>query len=172
MSKYLRNAALSVAAVAFGSTAANAVPPGTQVGLVGQTVTAHAAIVKPLTLSKVSDMDFGSITVLDTGVAHLNANGTLTCDTTLTCAANGTAAQYNVTGSNNQSVTITKPNVTLVNTADSSATLNLVLTGPSSLLITNAGAPGTNFSLGGDLNIPAATKEGTYQGDLNVTVNY
>ena len=170
MTNSLRNIMLALTTAALGATAATAATG--PVGLVGQTVTAHAAIVKPLTLTKVSDMDFGSITVLDTGIAHLNANGTLTCDTTLTCAASGTPAEYNVTGTNNQSVTITKPNVTLTNTADSSATLSLVLTGPASLTLTNAGAPGNNFKLGGDLNIPAATKEGTYQGDLNVTVNY
>src|SRR5690348_15272615 len=42
--------------LALTATAANAAP----VGLVGQTVTAHATIVKPLTLTKMSDMDFRS----------------------------------------------------------------------------------------------------------------
>ena len=164
----LRFAALAGAtALALTSVSAAAVP----VDSTGP-VQAHATIVKPLTLSKVSDMDFGSITVLDTGVAHLGANGSVTCDTTLTCATTGTPAEYKVTGTNNQVVTITKPPVTLTNTTNPGTDLTLTLTGQGTLTLTNAGAPGTNFKLGGDLNIPAATKEGTYTGDLNVTVNY
>jgi len=168
MSKFLRSTALLATVAAFGATAATAAPTSVSNG----PVQAHAQIVKPLTLTKVSNLDFGSITVQDTGVAHLNATGALTCDPTLTCATTGTPAEYTVTGTNNQVVTITKPDVTLTNTTDPSATLNLVLTGAGSVTLPNSGSTGINFKLGGDLNIPAATKEGTYQGDLNVTVNY
>jgi len=168
MGKFLRSMTVAATVAALGATSANAAPTSVSNG----PVQAHATIVKPLTLAKVSDMDFGSITVQDTGVAHLNASGTLTCDSTLTCAGTGTPAEYTVTGTNNQVVTITKPDVTLVNTADASATLNLVLTGASTVTLPNSGASGINFKLGGDLSIPASAKEGTYQGDLNVTVNY
>jgi hypothetical protein len=168
MHKSLRNLMLA-AAVAVLPAAADAAPTSVSNG----PVQAHATIVKPLTLKKVADMDFGSITVQDTGVAHLSAAGTLTCDTTLTCATTGTPAEYTVTGTNNQQVTITKPNVTMSNLTDTTAApLTLVLTGQGTVTLPNSGATGINFKLGGDLAIPAATKEGVYQGDLAVTVNY
>jgi hypothetical protein len=117
-------------------------------------------------------MDFGSIVVQDNGTASLANSGTLTCPATLTCASTGTPAEYTVTGTNNQVVYITAPNVTLTNTANPGTPLTLVLTGPAQITLPNSGASGINFKLGGDLAIAASTKEGVYQGDLAVTVNY
>lgn len=170
MHKFHRNMALATAAAVIALAAAPATAATTSVS--NGPVQAHATIVKPLTLTKVSNMDFGSIVVQDSGVAHLSSAGGLTCDTTLTCSTTGTPAQYTVTGTNNQVVTITKPNVTLTNTTDNTQTLQLVLTGPASVTLPNSGTTGTNFTVGGDLTIPAAIKEGVYQGDLAVTVNY
>ena len=105
---------LTLAATALTATAANAAPTSVSNG----PVQAHATIVKPLTLTKVSDMDFGSIVVQDDGTASLSNAGTLACPATLTCASTGTPAEYTVTGTNNQVVFITKPNVTLPNGLD------------------------------------------------------
>ena len=159
---------LTLAASALTATAANAAPTSVSNG----PVQAHATIVKPLTLTKVSDMDFGSIVVQDDGTASLSNAGTLACPATLTCASTGTPAEYTVTGTNNQVVFITKPNVTLTNTANPGTPLTLVLTGPTQITLPNSGATGMNFKLGGDLAILATTKEGVYVGDLAVTVNY
>jgi hypothetical protein len=160
---------LTLAATALTATAANAAPTSVSNG----PVQAHATIVKPLTLTKVSDMDFGSIVVQDNGTASLSNAGALTCPATLTCASTGTPAEYTVTGTNNQVVFITKPNVTLNNLTDTTApSLTLVLTGPTQVTLPNSGVTGMNFKLGGDLAILATTKEGVYQGDLAVTVNY
>ena len=159
---------LTLAATALTATAANAAPTSVSNG----PVQAHATIVKPLTLTKVSDMDFGSIVVQDDVTASLSNAGTLACPATLTCAGTGTPAEYTVTGTNNQVVFITKPNVTLTNTANPGTPLTLVLTGPTQITLPNSGANGMNFKLGGDLAILATTKEGVYQGDLAVTVNY
>ena len=161
---------LSVALAATALTATSAVAAPTSVS--NGPVQAHATIVKPLTLTKVSDMDFGSIVVQDDGTASLANSGSLTCPATLTCAGTGTPAEYTVTGTNNQVVFITKPNVTLTNTANPGTPLTLVLTGPTQITLPNSGASGINFKLGGDLAILATTKEGVYQGDLAVTVNY
>jgi hypothetical protein len=167
MTKFLRTAA-AAAVLTFVATAAAAAPTSVSNG----PVQAHAAIVKPLTLTKVSDIDFGSIVVQDNGTVTMDTAGNITCPSTLTCAGSGTAAGYKVTGTNNQVVQISKPNVTLTNQSDSTQTLTLVLTGPSQVTLPNSGASGINFKLGGDLAIAASTKEGVYQGDLNVTVNY
>ena len=158
----------ALAATVVAATPANAAPTSVSNG----PVQAHATIVKPLTLTRVSDMDFGSIVVQDNGTASLSNSGTLTCPATLTCAGTGTPAEYTVTGTNNQVVYITAPNVTLTNTANPGTPLTLVLTGPAQITLPNSGASGINFKLGGDLAIAASTKEGVYQGDLAVTVNY
>ncbi len=159
---------IAAATAALVATSANAAPTSVSNG----PVQAHATIVKPLTLTKVSDMDFGSIVVQDNGTASLDNAGTLTCPATLTCAGTGTPAEYTVTGTNNQVVFITKPNVTLTNSGNPGTPLTLVLTGPTQVTLPNSGASGINFKLGGDLAIAASTKEGVYQGDLAVTVNY
>ncbi len=158
----------ALAATFVAATPANAAPASVSNG----PVQAHATIVKPLTLTRVSDMDFGSIVVQDNGTASLSNSGTLTCPATLTCAGTGTPAEYTVTGTNNQVVYITAPNVTLTNTANPGTPLTLVLTGPAQITLPNSGTSGINFKLGGDLAIAASTKEGVYQGDLAVTVNY
>jgi Mat/Ecp fimbriae major subunit len=159
---------MATAATALIATSVNAAPTSVSNG----PVQAHATIVKPLTLTKVSDMDFGSIVVQDNGTASLANSGTLTCPATLTCSGTGTPAEYTVTGTNNQVVFITKPNVTLTNSGNPGTPLTLVLTGPTQITLPNSGASGINFKLGGDLAILATTKEGVYQGDLAVTVNY
>ncbi len=51
-------------------------------------------------------------------------------------------AQYNVQGSNKQTVRITAPNVTLVNQSDSSKTLTLVTDAPATLLLDQLRHPG------------------------------
>ena len=170
MNKSLRTMALATTAAALTLIAVPAIAAPTSVS--NGPVQAHATIVKPLTLSKVSDMDFGSIVVQDNGTASLSNAGALTCPATLTCAATGTPAEYTVTGTNNQVVFITKPNVTLTNTVNPGTPLTLTLTGPTQVTLPNSGATGINFKLGGDLAILATTKEGVYQGDLAVTVNY
>ena len=52
--------------------------------------------------------------------------------------------------------------------------LTLVLNGygQDNVTLPNSGATGINFKLGGAISIPANVKDGVYQGDLNVTVNY
>ena len=170
MSKFLRMTALAVTATALTSVPAFAAP----VGLVGQTVTARAQIVKPLTLQKQSDMDFGSIVVQDNGTISMDATGAITCSTNLTCGTTGTPAEYKVTGTNNQVVNITKPNVTMTNAGNPGTPLTLVLNGfgPTSVTLPNSGSTGINFKLGGSIAIAASTKDGLYTGDLAVTVDY
>ena len=79
------------------------------------------------------------------------------------------AAEYKVTGTNNQDVSVTMPDVSLSNGTD---TLTLVLSGPSTVNLTNSGSTGANFKLGGSIDIDEGVSEGTYIGDLAVTVEY
>lgn len=172
MKNSARIAALAVIAAAVG-TPAFAAPAGTAVGPVSPNTNAKASIniKKPLTLKSTQDMDFGDVTVLDAGTISMDKTGTITCvATALTCGATGSAATYNVTGTNNQPVTVTAPNVSL--TGSNGGTLTLVLSAPTTVTLTNAGSPGTDFSIGGSIAIPASVNEGPYTGDLNITVEY
>jgi len=133
--------------------------------------------VKPLLLTKLGDLDLGSVT-LGTGVwsnatVSLSQGGVLSCaNANITCTGTTAVAQYNVQGSNQQTVRISAPNVTMVNQSDSTQTLTLVTNAPASVVLTNSGFPGVNFSIGGSVTISSATQAGTYVGTFNVTVDY
>ncbi|MES2137210.1 MAG: DUF4402 domain-containing protein, partial [Pseudomonadota bacterium] len=81
-------------------------------------------------------------------------------------------AKYNVQGSNNQTVRISAPNVTMVNQSDSSQTLTLVTDAPASVLLTSSGVPGVDFSIGGTITLNSTTQAGNYVGTFNVTCDY
>jgi hypothetical protein len=90
----------------------------------------------------------------------------------LICSGATTVAQYNVQGSNQQTVHISAPNVTLINQSDATRTVTLVTDAPASLVLPNSGAPGINFSIGGSVTVNSSTAAGTYMGTFNVTVDY
>lgn len=165
--------AASVAALTLAATPAIAAPTFSSNG----NATAHAKIVKPLTLERIAHMEFGDITVQDAGTVTMAAlDGALTCTGGLTCAlTNGTPAEYKVTGTNRQIVYITKPvSVQLTNLPNPGTPLTLVLDGhgPTQTLLPNAGADGVNFKLGGEISIAANTLEGDYTGEIVVSVDY
>lgn len=169
MIKFARMAAL--AATALVAMPAVAAP----VGVSGQVPTASARIVKPLVLTRVRDLNFGTlvvgtvtgtqtVTVSDAGVQSGCTNG-------VTCMGNGVqSARYNVTGTNNQTVNIVASNATLTSGANSlTFTPNWT---NNTVLLTSSGAPGNNFDLGGSITVDSATPEGLYSGNLIVTVDY
>ena len=43
---------------------------------------------------------------------------------------------------------------------------------PATVTLTNSGAPGTNFNVGGSISIAPATVDGLYVGNIEVTVDY
>ena len=141
------------------------------------TANVNANPVKPLILTKVQDLNFGSVT-LGPGVwsnvkVSLSQGGTFSCaNANLVCSGATAVAKYNVQGSNQQTVYISAPNVTLVNQNDSTKTLILVTDAPANLVLPNSGAQGVNFSIGGSVTLSSTTAAGTYVGTFNVTVDY
>ena len=138
-------------------------------------VTANA--VKPLVISKLQDLDFGSVTLgpgtWSNASVSLSQSGAFSCtNANVVCSGVTTVAQYNVQGSNKQTVRISAPNVTLVNQSDPTKTLTLVTDAPATILLTSSGIPGTNFSIGGSVTLSSTTAAGTYSGTFNVTVDY
>jgi hypothetical protein len=143
------------------------------------TVTASVSAnnVKPLLLTKVQDLDLGTVTlgpgVWSGAAVSLSQAGVLSCgNANVICSGATVVAQYNVQGSNQQTVRISAPNVTLVNQSDSTQTLTLVTDAPATIFLTNSGFPGVNFSVGGSVTLNSTTAAGTYVGTFNVTVDY
>jgi hypothetical protein len=152
----------------------------------GLSVPAHAATatasvtantVKPLVLTKLQDLDFGSVTLAPgtwgNAPVSLSKAGAFSCaSANLVCTGVTSVAKYNIQGSNNQTVRVSAPNVTLVNQADASKTLTLVTDAPASVALTSSGRPGTDFAIGGTITLSSATAAGAYVGTFNVTVDY
>ena len=137
---------------------------------------AKAKLVKPLVLQSLQDFDLGTL-VLAPGTwagatVTLSQAGALACPANVTCTGLTQVAQYNVAGSNNQLVAISVGDVTLVNQSDSSKTLKLSVDAPASVMLTNSGPPGTNFSIGGSITLDSSTVGGVYAGTLEVTADY
>jgi hypothetical protein len=142
---------------------------------VNASVSANAT--KPLVLTKLQDLDLGSVTlgpgVWSNATVSLSRAGVFSCaSANVTCTGATTVAQYNVQGSNQQTVHISAPNVTLTNQSDPSQTLDLVTDTVATVVLTNSGFPGVNFSIGGTVTLDSTTAAGTYVGTFNVTVDY
>lgn len=137
---------------------------------------AQAKVIKPLVLTSIQDLDLGTLLLApgtwSGATVRLSRSGAFTCPANVTCSGVTQVAKYNVSGTNNQTVTIIAPNVTLVNQSDPGKTLTLVVDSPGTVLLTNSGPPGTNFPLGGSITISSSTAEGDYVGTFNVSVDY
>lgn len=143
--------------------------------------TAVAAVtatnLKPLVITKLQDLNLGTATLgpgtWSNATISISQAAVLSCaNANVVCSGATTVAQYNVQGSNQQTVRISAPNVTMVNQSDSTKTLTLTTDAPATLLLTNSGYPGVNFSIGGSVTISSTTSAGTYVGTFNVTVDY
>jgi hypothetical protein len=172
MIKSLRMTPLAAAtALAAMATPAAAVGPN-------QNATATARIVKPLTLTWVRDLDLGTIVLSGVGTwsganVGISRTGVFSCaNANTTCSGTTQTAQYRVTGTNNQTVTVNAPNVTLTNQNDGVSTLLMTVDGPGTVNLGNSGVPGLVFDVGGQITVASSTPDGTYSGTFNVTVNY
>ncbi|MEO6582215.1 MAG: DUF4402 domain-containing protein [Sphingomicrobium sp.] len=163
----------AVAALALTATPALAAPVSPN-----QNATATARIVKPLTLSWVQNLNLGTVLLSGAGawsgaVVSVSQAGALTCaNPNVVCSGAVQAARYNVRGTNNQLVYITAPNVTLTSANNPLDTLLMTVSNPGSVMLTNSGAPGVDFNLGGSITVSSTTGDGVYSGTFNVTVDY
>jgi len=141
------------------------------------TASVNASANKPLVLSKLQDLDLGTV-MLGPGVwsnatVTISQLGVRICSpVNITCSGAAQVAQYNVQGSNQQIVRISVPNVVMTNQSDGSKTLTLTTDKPLAVILTNSGAPGTDFSIGGSVTVDSTTATGTYVGTFNVTADY
>jgi hypothetical protein len=172
MTKFARLAALAAAATLV-ATPAVAAPASAS-----PKAKANAKIVKPLSLTARRDLDFGTIlvgTVTGTQTVSISQDGTTrTCGAAgLTCSGTFASAEYNVTGTKQFVVNIAATASNLTNTTSgNNETLVFTPNAPASLTLANSGAPGSNFTVGGSIDITSATVDGLYSGDIEVTVDY
>lgn len=164
--------AMVAAPLFFAASPALAVGPNNNVN-----ANATAKIVKPVTLAWVQDLDLGTIVLgagtWSTTTIGITSAGAFTCgNTNVTCSGATKQAQYKVTGTNNQRVFITAPNVVLTNQNDTNKTLTLTVDNPEFVDLGNSGSAGLTFGLGGSIGVSSTTTDGTYTGQFNVTVNY
>ena len=143
-----------------------------------QNSTATARLVKPLTLTYVRDLNLGIIVLSGAGTwtganVGISRAGAFSCTNgNVACSGATQTAQYRITGTNNQTVTIAAPNVTMTNQNDGTSTLLLTVDSPGTVNLGNSGNAGLTFDLGGQITVGSATPDGTYVGTFNVTVNY
>lgn len=169
MTNLLRVSSIAtLAALAIAATPAAAAP-------VSASAQARAKILKPLSLTKDSDLDFGTV-VLGTGTFSSNvavsSASVRTCGASLTCTGTPTAAAFTVNGSNNQVVTISvTPPANLTNGTGGTIALTLGAV-PATVTLPNSGTAGTSFSFGGSIAVSDTTPDGNYSGTVNVTADY
>jgi len=129
-------------------------------------------VVRPVSISKLQDMDFGTLSFAgftDTRTITLNRAGTLTCATDIVCSGVPKQARFNVQGTNKMVVLLTYTGGSLSNGVDS---IPFTADGPASITMANSGAPGTNFDVGGALTVSPTLVGGVYSGTMTVTADY
>ncbi len=141
------------------------------------TATASAVIVGPISLNRVSDMDFGNIAVTGTaGDVILTVTGSRLAPTgpALVAPANGTPAEFSVSGEGGREFSITLPDDGEVSLTGPGAPMlvkdfNHSLTGTLEIP-----ASGTiNFRVGATLTVAYDQAAGSYSSSpFTVTVNY
>jgi hypothetical protein len=142
-----------------------------------QNASVTANIVKPLSLTSLQNLDLGTVTTKpgtwSGAIVGISRAGVFNCaSANLVCTGATQVATYNVTGTNNQTVRISAPDVILKNQADATKTLTLAVDNPGTVSLPSSGTKGVNFSLGGSITLSSDAASGTYQGTFAVTVDY
>jgi hypothetical protein len=135
-----------------------------------------ATILRPLSLVKKADLDFGELVVASAGTAVIDpVSGSVT--TTGSVTPVGTTAHpatFTATGSKNSVVNIKVPTaavtLTRVGGGGTMTVSNWTLDGKTNRKIPQNSA--FDFNVGGTLNIGAGQPDGDYVGTFTVTVQY
>lgn len=170
MNSYVSRMALLLLALAVPGLATDA-------RAASQVVPVRAKPTKPLTLTSVQDLDLGTIALApgtwSGATVSISRTGQFSCaNPNLICTGAPQVATYSVSGSNNEVVKITAPNVVLTNQNDPTQKLTLIVDSPGTVTIDTGSKKGTNFSLGGSITVSASTSGGVYAGTFDVTVDY
>lgn len=153
-------ATTALAALGLGATAANAATA---------TASAKAKILRQITLTNTSDLQFG---VIVTGAAAstvaISSAGVRTCGAGLVCSGTTTAAGFTIGGTTGQVVTISVPATVTLTSGANTMTSTLAASAATTTLVANAGS----FTVGGTLSVGASQADGDYLGTFTATVDY
>ena len=148
-----------VATLGFSASAASAATA---------TATARATILRQITVTKVSDLDYATIvTAASPSTVIVTPAGARTCGTGLVCSGTATAASFTVVGTVGQIATISVPATVTLTSGANSMSSTLV---PSAATLTLAAA--NSFSVGGTLSVGANQVDGVYSTTFVATVDY
>ena len=137
-----------------------------------------AKIVKPVTLTKGDDLDFGTTTMLTTLTSATvtvadTAGSTAQCsDTTMLSCSGGKPASFTLSsGLSGQTVAISydvpPTKLTLVG---GTATVPFALDAIENVTLDTSGAG--SFNVGGTITVASTTLDGSYQATVNIVANY
>jgi hypothetical protein len=172
MTKFLTKSVLA-ATVAFLATPALAAPAGTS------EFDAKAKIVKPVTLTKLADLDFGTTTMRPTLTSATVTVGDATGDTAqcsdttmLTCSGGFPASFTLSSGVQGQTVQISfdDPPSQLDHTSLPGKSVAFSLNPVEDVVLDPDGA-GT-FNIGGQITVASGTADGDYKATVNIVANY
>lgn len=164
-----------IAAAALSALFA-ATPAAAQLVSSNPRATANARLLKPLTLTRVQDLNFGTIVLGSFDInqtVSLGLTGAISCGTGgLTCAATGQVARYTITGTQGQVINISTPTPTFDLTGSNGGILVFTPIRPDTVTLGNSGAPGNTFSVGGSIVIAPNQPDGVYSGEIDIQVAY
>ncbi len=171
MTKFLTKAALA-ATVVLLATPALAAPAGIS------EFDARATIVKPVTLTKVTDLDFGTTTMNPTltsatvTVGDVTGNTAVCSSTQLTCSGGFPASFTLSSGVQGQTVQISfdNPPATLLHTTLVGQSVPFSLDAVEDVLLDATGAG--SFNVGGTITVASTTADGDYMATVNIVANY
>jgi hypothetical protein len=150
-------------------TPAGAKTPSTQ-------ATATTMVLRPTSVAKIKDMDFGVVTVTAAGTAVLEPNADTFSTTGGVTRIGGTphSAEFAGAATASSTVNIKIPNqpstLTRVGGSETMTVSNFTLQGLNKRVI--AAQASFTFRVGGTLNVAANQVEGVYVGTFTVTVQY
>jgi hypothetical protein len=151
------------------TTTARASAPATQ-------STSNAIVIHPVTVTKLKDMDFGSVAVTTAGTAVLEPNADAYSTSGGVSPVGGTphCAEFVGAARSSSVVNIKVPKqpstLTRVGGTETMIANNFTLQGQSKRTL--AKADSFTFRVGATLNVSAGQVEGTYVGTFDVTVQY
>lgn len=153
-----------------------------------QTTGTRVSLIEPLTITKLSDLDFGDLVPGSGGTVVLTSTPTQTCTTTggVIHAAECQAATFGGSGATGQRVRIRRPIgriITLTGPGADMTVTDITINGDPSLTATQSNpnferfrinsADGTFiFRVGGTLNVGANQEPGIYTGTFDIRLDY
>jgi hypothetical protein len=145
-------------------------------GTTGPRATASVNVQKPLQLTALRDLQFGTVLVgTFTGTQNVvigTSGRTCGSGSGLTCSGVFSTAQFRLVGTNNQVALVSSPTSTVTLSNGAGATLALTLSFPASLTLDNSGNPGRLFEVGGSLPFTSTMADGVYSGTIDIQVAY